>query len=261
MSAVRSKLAKMLLVFMLIMTGAIATNLTVASQPTYAACPNGNFLNFRPWWHGLRNNTTCELVTPVTRIDSDGNVSVGTGGSGGYTITTFAWRIVFNSMDILFGIVAYAAVFFVVLGGFNVLFSGGDPGKVSKGKMTIMNALLGVAVALLASGLVRFVNDTLIGTGNHNLRIENSTGTFRVVDGYDVNTDDVWLGAMGAFLMVAGIGAVMMVVWGGVKLSMASGDPAATAKAKNTILFALIGAIVMLLASFIVGFVADSVGG
>jgi hypothetical protein len=148
-------------------------------------------------------------------------------------LSTFIWRLVLNIADMLLGIIAYAAVFFVLWGGFNIVFSSGDPAKLAKGKSTISNALMGMALALTSGGIVRFVNDTL-GSNVQNI----------VYDPYDnpipvgVNTDRVWANATSALMMVAAFGAILM--------------PQATAKAKNTIIFALVGAIIMFLTGVII---------
>jgi ABC-type Fe3+ transport system permease subunit len=49
--------------------------------------------------------------------------------------------------------------------------------------------------------------------------------------------------------------AVMMVVIGGIKYSASQGDPQAVSKAKGTILYAIIGLVICIMATVIVGFV------
>lgn len=58
---------------------------------------------------------------------------------------------------------------------------------------------------------------------------------------------------------VVGIAAVIMVIIGGFKYVASSGDPAGTNSAKNTILFALIGLVIVALAQVIVRFVLNQV--
>jgi Type IV secretion system pilin len=47
-------------------------------------------------------------------------------------------------------------VFMVIFGGFKYLMSGGDSGKVTEAKNTILYALLGLAVVIFAKALVAF---------------------------------------------------------------------------------------------------------
>lgn len=58
--------------------------------------------------------------------------------------------------------------------------------------------------------------------------------------------------------MVAALLAVVFVTIGGLKYTLSNGDPQGTAKAKNTIISAVIGLILALFAFTVVGFVAGS---
>ena len=67
-----------------------------------------------------------------------------TGSIGGITTAIFA----------LLGIVA---VFVIILGGFNMMTSSGDPGKVKKGKDTILWGVIGLVVCILSYAIVQWV--------------------------------------------------------------------------------------------------------
>ena len=57
----------------------------------------------------------------------------------------------------IFGIIGIVAVIMIILGGFSLMTSSGDPGKVKKGKDTILYGIIGLVVALLAFAIVNFV--------------------------------------------------------------------------------------------------------
>lgn len=59
---------------------------------------------------------------------------------------------------------------------------------------------------------------------------------------------------MGAALL-----SVIFVAIGGLKYSLSSGDPQGMAKAKNTVLYAIIGLVIAISAFVIVGFVASRI--
>jgi len=59
--------------------------------------------------------------------------------------------------DWVFTILIIVAVIFLIWGAFNFVTAAGDAEKVTAGKQSIMWALVGVAVALLARGLVVLV--------------------------------------------------------------------------------------------------------
>lgn len=63
------------------------------------------------------------------------------------------------------------------------------------------------------------------------------------------------------FSLVVGVIAVIMIIIGGLKYIMSSGDSGNVTGAKNTILYAIIGLVVVALAQFIVKFVLGKVTG
>ena len=63
----------------------------------------------------------------------------------------------------MYGLVGIIAVIFVVIGGFKYTTSQGDPGRVQQAKNTIMYALIGLAVTLLAFAITQFVLNALGG--------------------------------------------------------------------------------------------------
>lgn len=63
------------------------------------------------------------------------------------------------------------------------------------------------------------------------------------------------------FSVVVGIVAVMMIIWGGFKYITSGGDPGNVTGAKNTILYAIVGLVIVALAQFIVKFVLSKAAG
>ncbi|CAN5658005.1 hypothetical protein BH23PAT2_BH23PAT2_06030 [soil metagenome] len=63
--------------------------------------------------------------------------------------------------------------------------------------------------------------------------------------------------AIGLFFILAGVIAVIMVFIGGFQYVISLGDPQKTKKAKDTILYAVIGLVVSIMGSVIVNFVLD----
>ena len=55
------------------------------------------------------------------------------------------------------GALAMVAVVVIIMGGVTYMTSGGDAGKVKKGKDTILYGLIGLIVCALAAALVNFV--------------------------------------------------------------------------------------------------------
>lgn len=60
-------------------------------------------------------------------------------------------------LRIAFAVLAALAVLFIVIAGFRMIIAQGNPQEVSKAKSTIVYALAGLLVALLAEAFVAFV--------------------------------------------------------------------------------------------------------
>lgn len=67
-------------------------------------------------------------------------------------------KTILNAVFVLIGIIS---VVMIILGGITYATSQGDPGKVKKGKDTILYGVIGLVVALLAFAIVQFVLDAL----------------------------------------------------------------------------------------------------
>jgi hypothetical protein len=62
-------------------------------------------------------------------------------------------------------------------------------------------------------------------------------------------------------LFVVGILSVVMLIYGGIKYSISAGDAAKVTSAKNTIMYAIVGLVVAILAYAIVNFVVGNIAG
>lgn len=78
--------------------------------------------------------------------------------SSANTINTLIAR----AISILSFIVGVAAVIMIIVGGFRYVTSGGDSSSVNSAKDTILYAIIGLAVALLAQVFVKFVLNRLL---------------------------------------------------------------------------------------------------
>jgi hypothetical protein len=77
------------------------------------------------------------------------------GGSGSAVGTPMG--VVQTVAGILVWVIGVAAVFMIIFGGIKIGTSAGDAGKVKSGKNTIMYAVIGLVIALLAWVIVDFV--------------------------------------------------------------------------------------------------------
>lgn len=105
------------------------------------------------------------LTTIASAAPSNSNV----GGSGtGITLPNpLGENTTLQSLiDTIFQFLAFKAgpivvTFFIIIGAYQIVFSGGEAEKVTKGKNTIAYAAVGYAILLLATAIVNIVKRVL----------------------------------------------------------------------------------------------------
>ena len=63
------------------------------------------------------------------------------------------------------GIIGIVCVIVIIIGGVQYMTSTGDPGKVKKAKDTLLYAIIGLVVVILAAAIVNFVIANIAGVG------------------------------------------------------------------------------------------------
>ncbi len=59
-------------------------------------------------------------------------------------------------LQIVFAVIGALSLFFITFGGFKYVISRGDPQAIAKAKDTILYAIVGLIITLLASAIVNF---------------------------------------------------------------------------------------------------------
>ena len=117
-----------------------------------------------------------------------------------------------------------------------------------------------IAVTLLTAPTVAlaFEDENADTTG---FRINAFTNEFRgIQDPAKAGLINTTIRIINALLVLAAIAAIVFVIIGGVRYITAQGDEDAVAQAKNTVIYAIIGIIVIILAAVIVNFFVSQVG-
>lgn len=86
------------------------------------------------------------LLATIQDLNTDGLPQIAANGSAVQTI-----------ISIVIGIVGALSLLFITIGGFRYILSQGDPQGVAKAKGTIVYALVGLVVTILAETIVAFV--------------------------------------------------------------------------------------------------------
>jgi uncharacterized membrane protein YuzA (DUF378 family) len=86
------------------------------------------------------------------KLDGSGNCDTGDGDPS----SSFS-SLITKIVNIFSAIVGIAAVIMIIWGGFKYITSGGDSGKVTSAKNTIIYAIIGLIIVALAQFIVKFV--------------------------------------------------------------------------------------------------------
>jgi len=223
------KYIKNLIMSLAIISAVGGSFLTVAApQTAFAAdgssCGTG-FLGFPAWYNGLTDGS-CNIQSP----SADG-------------LGKFIWTIVLNIIQMALMIVGYLAVGFIIYGGFLLMTSRGKPNEIAEGQITIRNAVIGLTISFGSVAIVRFVADHIIGAS------DSATGIFKG------GANEILGNALGIVYMAGGIIAVISIIIAGYMYTISGGNPSEVEKSKNTILYSVIGLVVIAGAFFITQFV------
>jgi hypothetical protein len=115
-----------------------------ADAATKAACSTHAFFVFDPWWKYLdvKKDSTglCQVVFDFP-----------------YDLTLVALAI----LDMLLRLAGLIAVAYVIYGGIQYVTSQGEPEGIKNAQNTIINALIGLAITLMAAATISFIGARL----------------------------------------------------------------------------------------------------
>lgn len=101
--------------------------------------PKGSFFGLPTWYKYLPGETTDNVCNvQVARLND-------------------AWLIVAALLELLLRVAAMVAVAMIVYGGVMFIMSEGQPDKTKKALSTIINACIGLAIAIVSAGVITFV--------------------------------------------------------------------------------------------------------
>lgn len=139
----------------LLLVATMLTGVIVAPRTAFAEGSGGcggstPFFGLRPWYEGLTEsvNGKCEIKTPEEGAEGEG-------------LASFVWKIVLNILIDLSVLVGYIAIAMVAWGGYLYMFSRGMPDRAEKGKKTLIAAVVGLLIAILASVIMNTIMTVL----------------------------------------------------------------------------------------------------
>ena len=99
-------------------------------------------------------------VTPGTNRDTTGLIQVSDDDNLQANVT--------NIINGVIGILGFACVVVMIIGGVQYMTSAGDTGKVTKAQNTILYGLIGLVICVLAFAIVNFVINNIIANAQSN---------------------------------------------------------------------------------------------
>ncbi|UTX51361.1 hypothetical protein KI440_00110 [Candidatus Saccharibacteria bacterium TM7i] len=115
---------------------------TISPAPTASAACTDRLLGVPTWYRGLTTGADCTVEMPSGGSDEIGG---------------FVWKLALNIIEMVLVVVVYIAVGFILYGGFLFISGGGNPGTVEKARKSILNAVIGLVIAMAAIAIVNFI--------------------------------------------------------------------------------------------------------
>ena len=119
--------------------------------------------------------------------------------------------------------------------------------------------LLVLGMTMVGAAAVQ--SPVLAGSDQYNLKSGIETGNSpETPDSLFDESDGIFKTVINVLLFLIGAISVIMIIYGGIRYVTSGGDQGAVTSAKNTILYAVVGLVVAILAYAIVNFVVDAFG-
>ena len=203
------------------------------------ACAN-SFLGFIPWNFYLQMDpaNNCEITNFYLL-----------GGNSGIILILLA------ILDDLFRAVGLLAVAFTIFAGAKFVLSQGSPDEAAKARTTGINALVGLGISMIAIAVTSFVGNQVGNQGGGSVGNHISLGN--LPNPTNAAGGDLIHVALTISFGILGAIAFLIIVIAGLQYVLAQGDAQATAKAKNTIIYALVGLVLAIVAQSIVSFAVN----
>lgn len=188
---------------------------------------SAGFLGFPAWYDGVINSDDCTIKVPDSG-DSE-------------LLSKFIWRIALNILQIALTAVAYVAAFYIIYGGFKYMTSRGSADGISKGKVAIQNAVIGLIIALSSIGAVNLIISGL------KLGSEGSIP--------DISATEALANVLNLAYFATGVLAIFAIIIASFMYVISRGDAGEIAKAKMAIIYSVAGLVVVSLAFTVTNFI------
>ncbi len=209
------------------------------------ACGPGNenyhsFLGLLPWYHYVNLNSQCQFDASHTFVVLGGDSTL--------------FLIVLAIIDDLLRVAGLLAVIFIIYSGVKFILSQGSPDEAAKARTAAINALVGLAITMVAISFVAFLGNKIggFGHGGTSSNPKNPIDLYWLPNPGDVENGGILKTVLSIVFSVIGALSFLTIVIAGFKYILSQGDPQNVSRAKNTIIYALVGLVIALVAQSVV---------
>lgn len=165
------KLRYVMVSFFMLVSMVVGSAVVLPSKVAAAvdpACDSNMFLGLPAWYKYLDVGTKEIKNKDGKLIGTDKCAIKGPLEDSQDANSKFDWQaalplIILAGIEILLRLSALIAIGFVVVGGVEFITGQGEPEKAAKARNTIINALIGLVIAVSATALVSFIGRTIGG--------------------------------------------------------------------------------------------------
>lgn len=172
---------------------------------------------------------------------------------GDETLKSNIVQIALNVFVDITVLAAYLVLGFVIYGGYQYLLSSGEAAKVAAGKKTLIHAFIGLAIVLLSHIILNTIRIALMGS--------NGGDMSECVSGECVTPGNLVSNLITWVIGIAGTVSLIFIFIGGISYMTAAGEPAKLQKAKQTILYAAIGLVIVAISMSVTALVTGIING
>lgn len=155
------------------------------------------------------------------------------------------WLIGLAVLDMLLRLAGFVAVVSIIIAGVQLITSEGNPEKASSGRDRLINSLLGLGIAAIATILVSFIGKSVASPAGGNGLPNAPANQAALNDIFNI-----------AFVVFGAL-AFLYIVIAGFRFVASRGEPAKVAEARRQIIYGALGLAIIGAASAIVNFVLN----
>lgn len=159
------------------------------------------------------------------------------------------WLIAAAGLEIIIRLGALVAVGYFIYAGMILMTSQGSSERIAAGRIGMLKATVGLVIMLFSANLVALVAGAFYQEGEQGgIPIVNAnSSTLQTVLQY--------------IFVIAGSLSALMIIIGGIRYVVSTGNPQQTSAARSSIIYAVIGLFISISAFVIVNFIFGAAGG